>query len=134
MFNSRTLNNRINSLHERTLRLVYKDPRLTFDELLRKDNSFHIHHRNLQKLATEMYKAKNNLSLTLIKQVFPDGEVPYNLRNVNPFQSTNASTVYNGINTVAFQGPKNLAMVTEDIKTPKSLGQFKAKIKKWEPN
>ena len=50
MFHSRTLNNRINKLHERALRLVYKDPNLTFEQLLEKDNSFTIHHRNLQKL------------------------------------------------------------------------------------
>ena len=56
MFHSRTLNNRINRLHERGLRMVYKDYKLTFNELLHKDNSFSIHHRNLQRLAMEMYK------------------------------------------------------------------------------
>ena len=34
MFCSRTLNNKINKLHERALRLVYKNENLTFDELL----------------------------------------------------------------------------------------------------
>ena len=56
MFHSRTLNNRINRLNERGLRLAYKNSKLTFEELLRKDQSFSVHHRNLQKLATEMYK------------------------------------------------------------------------------
>ena len=133
MFHSRTLNNRINRLHERALRLVYKNPRLSFDELLRKDNSFCIHDRNLQILATEMYKTKNNLSPTQMKHVFPDRAIPYNLRNVNPFQAKNVSTVYYGTNTIAFQGPKIWAMVPEDIKLSDTLAQFKAKIKKWEP-
>ena len=52
---------------------------LTLDQLLRENNSFHIYHRTLQILATEMYKAKNNLSLTLIQRIFPDKEIPYNL-------------------------------------------------------
>ena len=121
MFHSRTLNNRINRLHEGALRLVYKDHHLTFRELLRKDNSFCIHHRNLQKLPTEMYKVKNNLSPTLIKQVFPEREIPYNLRNLNSFQSTNVSTVFNGTETVAFRGPKIWATVPEDIKNSGSL-------------
>ena len=71
MFYSRTLNNRTNKLHERALRLVYKDTHLTFNELLRKDNSFTIHHRNLQKLATEMYKGLGIMGLkgTLIRLV-----------------------------------------------------------------
>ena len=34
MFHSRTLNNRINNLHERALRIVYKDDDSSFKELL----------------------------------------------------------------------------------------------------
>ena len=56
MFHSRKLNNRINHIHERVIRLVYKDYTSSFDELLFKDNSFRIHHRNLQKLAIEIFK------------------------------------------------------------------------------
>ena len=62
MFHSRTLNNRINKLQERALRLVYKDSNLSFEERLNKDNSFTIHHRNLQKLVIEIYKVINNES------------------------------------------------------------------------
>ena len=49
----RTLNNKINKLHERALRIVYKNDSLTFLELLDKDESITIHQRNLQRLATE---------------------------------------------------------------------------------
>ena len=54
MFHSRTLNNKINKLHERALRLVYKDYISSFENLLNIDNTFTIQERNLQKLATEM--------------------------------------------------------------------------------
>ena len=101
MFHSRTLNNRINRLHERGLRIVYKDHNLSFDELLRKDNSFSIHHRNLQKLATEMYKTYNDLSPSLVKSIFPIRELQYNLRNNNPFQAENVHTVLNGTETLS---------------------------------
>ena len=133
MFHSRTLNNRINRLHERSLRLVYKDYKLTFDELLCKDNSFSIHHRNLQKLATEMYKAYNNLSPTLVKSIFPLREIPYNLRNSNPFRSTNVHSVFNGTETISFRGPKIWSLVPENIKRAKSLTEFKTKIRLWKP-
>ena len=61
MFHSRALNNRINHLHERALRLDYKDNNSSFVELLHKDGSFSIHDRALQKLATELYKLKHDL-------------------------------------------------------------------------
>ena len=131
MFHSRSLNNRINRLHERALRLVYKDPNLSFEDLLQKDESFTIHHRNLQKLATEMYKAYNDLSPPLMKCIFPQRNVPYNLRNKNPFQSCNIRTVFNGMETMSFVGPKIWGLVPDEIKN--SLTEFKAKIRNWEP-
>ena len=133
MFHSRTLNNRINRLHKRALRLVYKNSNLTFEELLRKDNSFSIHHRNLQKLATEIYKVKNNLSPILMKDIFQERIIPYKLRNTNPFQASNVKTVYNGTETLSFRGPKTWALVPESIKNAISLKEFKTKIKQWEP-
>ena len=45
MFHSRTLNNKINKIHERALRLVYDDENLTFQELLDLDGSITIHHK-----------------------------------------------------------------------------------------
>ena len=39
MFYSRQLNNRINKIHEGALRLVDKDNKLTFNDLLELDNS-----------------------------------------------------------------------------------------------
>ena len=37
MFHSRTMNNKINCIHERALRLVYSDHVSSFDELLKRD-------------------------------------------------------------------------------------------------
>ena len=70
MFHSRKLNERINHIHERALRIVYKDFNSSFQELLIKDNSLNIHHRNLQKLVTEIFKVKNGLSPELMNDVF----------------------------------------------------------------
>ena len=48
MFHGRGVNNKINHLHERSLRIVYKDSNSSFKDLLKKDNSFTVHHRNRQ--------------------------------------------------------------------------------------
>ena len=44
------------------------------------DHSFIIHERNLQNLAIEMYKVKNNLSPSFMKTIFPLSTNPYHLR------------------------------------------------------
>ena len=62
MCHSRTLNNRINSIHLRALRIVYQDKKSSFEELLQKDNSVSVHMKNLQYLATDIFKVKNDLS------------------------------------------------------------------------
>ena len=70
MFHNRGLNNRINKIHKRTLRLVYQKKNLSFSELLELDNAVTIHQRNVQVLVTEIFKVKNNLSPEIMKQVF----------------------------------------------------------------
>ena len=92
MFHSRQLNNKINKLHERALRLDYKDPNLSFQEILTLDNSFCIHNMNLQKLTIEMYKAKNKICPTLFQELFPTCENSYNLRNNRWWQTINVRT------------------------------------------
>ena len=54
MFHIRKLNNHINRIHERILRIVYQDHNSKFDELLAKNGSFKIHDRNLQQLLIEI--------------------------------------------------------------------------------
>ena len=70
MFHSRQFNNRINKIHERALRLLYKDNKLTFNDLSELNNSVTIHQRNLQILATEIFKVKNNLPPEIMTEVF----------------------------------------------------------------
>ena len=47
---------RINDLHYRALRLIYMDKSMSFNQLLEKDGSVSIHHRNIHRLAIELYK------------------------------------------------------------------------------
>ena len=54
---SRNLNNKINRIHERALRLVYQN-NLSFSEILDLDNSVTVDQKNLEVLVTETYKAE----------------------------------------------------------------------------
>ena len=70
MCHSRENNKKINRLLERCLRTIYKDKQSSFNELLEKDGSVSLNKRNLQVLATEVYKISNGLSAPLVKIYF----------------------------------------------------------------
>ena len=74
IIHGRAMNKRINTLHEKAMRLVYTNrPNLSFDDLLKEDKSVKINQQNWQILAAEIYKVKN-ISFHFL-------EKPYNLRN-----------------------------------------------------
>ena len=133
MFHSRTLNNKINRLHLRALRIVYKNHNGTFQDLLNLDNGFTIHERNLQKLSIEMYKIKNQLAPTLIQGLFSEHDNTYNLRNGRCWETKYIRTSTYGRETFSYMGPKTWELVPPKIKISLSLKIFKLKIKHWKP-
>ena len=66
-FHSRGLNNKINRTHEKALRIACKDKSSKFQELLEKDDSAIIHHRNVQKLTIEIYMVLSVFSLPILR-------------------------------------------------------------------
>ena len=61
MFHSRKLNDRsIKNIHEGTLKIVYKDDKLSFQVLFIEHNSLTIHHRNVSKIVTEIFIVTND--------------------------------------------------------------------------
>ena len=70
MFHSRKVNCKINHLQERSLRIVYNDYINLFEDLLKKDISFKIHHKNIQSLAMKFLKPRKEL-LTQFMSHFP---------------------------------------------------------------
>ena len=106
MFHSRKINNRVNSLHERALSVVYRDYNATFSELLSKDKSVIIHERNLQLLATEIFKTKNELNAKITEEIFTFKNVDNDLRNNTSLKIGNLKTVYYGIESLTNLGAK----------------------------
>ena len=98
------MNNNINRLHERALRIIYLDDISTFEELLKKDNSVKIHTQNSQILAAEMFKVKKGIATSLLEEVFQIAYLNYNLENKREFKSCNVKTVF-------FFGTESLAFL-----------------------
>ena len=79
MFHKRGTNNKINRIHERALRIVYHGDVSTFDRLLVKDKPFCIHHQNIQRLLTVIFKAIHDNYGNSLKELFVRRERTINL-------------------------------------------------------
>ena len=133
MNHSRTLNNHINGLHKRALSLVYNDFSSSFSELLEKDKSVTIHHRNLQTLAYEIFKVKNNMAPEILTEIFPQKESNYSLRNSTTLQGRSIKTVMYGSESISSLGPKIWDILPTELKKIVSPTLFKKKIREWAP-
>lgn len=133
MFHSRDLNNRINRIHERALRIAYKDQTSSFTELLRNAGTVTVHHKNIQLLVAEVYKFINGLSPKIMGEIFQIKENNYNLRTGLPFKSYNINTVHYRQNSISYLAPRVWALFPQHIKSSPSFSAFKRKIRNWVP-
>ena len=103
MVHLRTINNKINRIHERALTLVYSDRVPSFYEFLKKDRSFSIQHRNIQSLAIEIYKVFQGLSPSIMKNAFHlNTDIPYKFRSHSELYCRNPKTVKYGAKTISY--------------------------------
>ena len=123
-----------NKFQEGALRLVHNDNTPSLHELLQKDNSFIIHHRNIQKLGHKMYRVKHRITPKIMCELFNEANVPHNLRQDVSFRSYNVKTVLHGTETLSYLGPKIWNLVPFDIRDVATEQIFRHRIKKWKPD
>ena len=90
MNHSKSINKKINNLHERALRFIYCDHSNNFQYLLQTSNSVTI------------YQYCTHYSIRL----FSFSVVNYNLRSGTQFHQPSANTVWNGQETISYLGPR----------------------------
>ena len=70
MFHSRENNNKIKHFHEICQRLIHNDKLFSYEELLEKNGSVSIHHKNIQSLATERFQIKYGQPSEIVSDIF----------------------------------------------------------------
>ena len=98
--------------------------------MLNKDNSVSMYHRNLQALATEMFKIHRGLSPDILREIFVPKVRLYNLHQNNTFERRQVHSVHKGTESLSFLGPKIWDLVPLELKQLESLEVFKLTIKK----
>ena len=103
----KAMENRLNRIHERTLRLIYPNQhQLTFKELLEKNKTVSIHQRTLQALTTEIYNAKSKVSSEVVNSLFEFTDKNCNLRNASVLKRKRYYTVQYGSESLSSLAPK----------------------------
>ena len=135
MFHTKQLNNRINSLHEKALRVTYQDRNSSFSELPNLDKSVSFHDRNIKYLLTETSKVKMGLSLPIMSDIFSLSEnSSHNLKRGVTVNRRNVRTSKFGFETVSTIAAIFWNDLPAELKNTESLKIFKQKIKLWSPN
>ena len=122
----------INRSQERSIRTVYNDASSTFQELLQRNRSVSIHHKNIQTLTTEVFKVVNNICPPIMKTFFDFRENIHNIRKFQEMRQQKARTVRYGVETALYRAPQLWSLVPAELKSLPNINLFKSKIKHWE--
>ena len=118
-------------MYEQARRLVYDDSKkLSFRDLLLKDNSISIHQKSLQLLAIEIFKAKNGLVPEIISELFCFVHKPFSLHYDNILQRENNKTVDFGTKSLSSQVLKIFELIPDCLQNKSSLMTLKKKNQK----
>ena len=81
-----------------------------------------------------MYKIKNDLSPLIVTELFEQrNEQHYDPRKNSQFTIPPIRTVYHGLESISFLGPKIWNILPDRLKNVNSIEAFKMQIKKWKP-
>ena len=80
---------------------------------------------------TETYKILNDLSPTIMHDIFQKQENYHSLRNPRSLDSKRKFTTTYGIDTISFRGPQIWQDLPQDIKNSDSLNLFKSSVKRY---
>ena len=103
MSHSGKVYSKINHLQEQFLSIIYNDYITQLKDLLKKDNSFRIHHKNIQLSAIELFEVEKGIdNPVLCNIIFPLRSIDYNLRPQATFSVSSVNTTHFGLNSFQY--------------------------------
>ena len=92
-----------------------------------------IHTRNLQILATEVFKVYRNISPPIFSEIFHRHNINYNLQVNSDFAMPNVKSVFHGSESISYLGPKIWGIIPLELKEFTGVVAFIKGIKEWKP-
>ena len=129
MFYYSGIMHKMNKIHERSLRLLLKNYKDDFQDLLRSSRDISIHQRCINSLLSEVCKYIHDLSPEIVNEVFCTGANIYNTRQFEDHIPT--SNRYR-LNSIPYKANQLWNLLAENLQSSPSLTLFKNEIKLWE--
>ena len=131
MFCYRRIMHKMNKIHERSLRLLLKNYKDDFQDLLRSSGDASIHQRCINSLLAEVYKYIHVLSPEITNEVFSRANI-YNTRQFNVFETHIPTLNRYGLNSIPYKASQLWNLLPENLKSSPTLTLFKNEIKFWQ--
>ena len=87
-----------------------------------------IHHKNLQLVATEIFKAQKNLNPSFMDKIFDEKDTPCTFRSGRNILAPKPSTTGYGIENARFLGAKIWRTMPSSLKESQTLNSFKTGV------
>ena len=129
MFCYRGIMHKMNKIHEWFLRLLLKNYKDDFQDLLRSSGDISIHQRCINSLLTEVCKYIHGLSPEIMNEVFSTRANIYNTRYFNVFETHIPTSNRYGLNSIPYKANQLWNLLPENLKSSLLLTLFKNEIK-----
>ena len=97
---------KVERMQERALRFVYRDYKISYEELLDQAKLQSLHLDRLRSLATEIHKAVHGGVPPDVSSLFTERESEYSLRRNHSLILPPYNTIFSGKQSIRYTGPK----------------------------
>ena len=99
-------NGKLEKIHERSLRIIYKDYTSTYDDLISQSGTDSILVSRLKKILLEVFKTLQNKNPDYLNSLFVLNETPYDMRNNMSLTQPKRKTSTYGLRSFSYIGAK----------------------------